>query len=254
MQGCDSFRQAKWFTRGRPAVPRLWVVHDEEYPERPDSAEQVQAFFANGSGGRKASAHACVDNNSVAGCVEWSDQAYHAGHGPTNRVSIGVEHSGYAHQTRAEWLDPYGIAMLDRSARLYAEVGWGKYRIPPRRVTGAALRAAVAGAGPGGICGHGDITAAFSISGGHTDPGPQFPWDHYLTLCLDYSNGSHPTTPHPEDDDVPYSSWPQKDKDALIADIRKALLYPLTGSQPAHPERDEEWMNMSKLANQIASK
>lgn len=249
MQGVDSFIQARHFKRGHTSR-QLWVIHDEEYPERPDSAERVGQYFASVT--RPASAHACVDNNSIVGCVDWKDTAYHAGASSANARSIGIEHSGYAHQTRAEWLDMYGLDMLDRSARLYADVGYSTFRILPYHLTLTQIRAICYGTDTTttGICSHGDITRALSIRGGHTDPGPNFPWDWFLARCQHYTLTPLP----PKDDDMGYADWSKTDKEAFIADIRKALLYPLTGSQPVHPEKDDEWMNLSKLANQIANK
>lgn len=54
-----------------------------------------------------------------------------------------------------------------------------------------------------------------------------------------------------EDDDMPYSTWPQEDKDALLRDIRKALLYDLTGSAPDLSAPASEWTNHSDLANDL---
>lgn len=59
-------------------------------------------------------------------------------------------------------------------------------------------------------------------------------------------------TPAPEDDDMPYTQWPQKDKDALIADIRKALLYDITGSKPVDPNKGP-WTNLGDVINAIKS-
>ena len=33
-----------------------------------------------------------------------------------------------------------------------------------------------------GIAGHVDVTLAKGIRGGHTDPGPNFPWDRFIQL------------------------------------------------------------------------
>jgi hypothetical protein len=185
----DGFIQAKNFSWGRSGVtPSLWVIHDEEYPERVDAAWDVARYFAR-QDAPNASAHACVDNRNAIGCVDWDDTAWHSGHGATNLRSIGIEHSGYASQSREEWLDEYGVAMLDRSARLFADVGHGLFGIPARWLTPAEVAA-----GQSGICGHADVTYGFGIYGGHTDPGVNFPTDYYIDLCNKYIGGETPDT------------------------------------------------------------
>lgn len=183
MDGVDGFLQAKNYSRDGGRSPNLWVVHDEEYPERPDAAWAVAQYFA-GANAPQASAHACVDDRNAIGCVDWRDVAWHSGHGGTNARSIGIEHSGYASQSREEWLDDYGMKMLDRSARLFAEVGHGMFGIPAVKLSPEQVAA-----GEAGICGHADVTYGFNIYGGHTDPGGQFPWDVYLDMCHRHIGG-----------------------------------------------------------------
>ena len=243
MIGCDSFKQAKWYTNKNRSSVSLWVIHDEEYPERPDSAEAVQSYFAQGS--RKASAHACVDNNSIAGCVDWADVAYHAGHGATNNRSIGIEHSGYAHQTRAEWLDPYGVAMLDRSARLFAQVGYGIYKIPPVKLSPADLKA-----GKSGILGHWDVSLAY-VPGGHYDPGPNFPWDYFIDLCKKYCFGDTVTPKPPEEDDM-YKNWDEESKKKFWDDFKLFAAPVITGSAVSKPS--DKQTNLGDVVNTINAK
>jgi N-acetyl-anhydromuramyl-L-alanine amidase AmpD len=65
--------------------------------------------------------------------------------------------------------------MLRRSAVLVADV-CARYAIPIYKLSTAEVLAGVRG-----ICGHADVTNAFR-KGDHSDPGPHFPWDHYLEL------------------------------------------------------------------------
>jgi len=204
VDGVDGYLQARNFTKNGSRTPNLWVVHDEEYPERPDAAWDVARYFAGGSA--KASAHVCVDDRNAIGCVDWRDIAWHSGHGATNNRSIGVEHSGYASQSREEWLDEYGMKMLDRSARLFAEVAYGIFGIPAVKLTPEQVAA-----GQAGICGHADVTYGFNIYGGHTDPGKQFPWDVYILMCKKHITGSS------EDDEVkPYIMIDPRDTKAWL--------------------------------------
>lgn len=174
-RGFIQFLQARYFTRalaGRSVD--LVVIHDMEYPEKPESAEWCAQFFAGAAGmtAPRASAHFCVDSDSVVQCVRTGDVAWHAM--SANRNGIGVEHAGYARQSRADWLDDYSRAELTVSAQLVARL-CKTHGIPVAYVDADGLRT-----GERGITGHADVTKAFG--GTHWDPGPGFPWDEYLAL------------------------------------------------------------------------
>lgn len=180
--GVYPFKQAAHYTKGRTASILWIVIHDMEVAETSKSAESVANVFANPNG-RVASAHLCIDNDSIVRCVHDADTAYHAA-GANNR-GLGIEHAGRAAQTRVEWLDAYGVAMLTRSAR--AAAAWCKaYRIPPVKLSAADLRA-----GKPGFAGHRDVEAAWP-STGHSDPGLNFPWDWYLARVKYYLNPPPP--------------------------------------------------------------
>jgi hypothetical protein len=166
------FVQARNYTRVGGRDINLIVVHDMEAPERLNTAENVAAWFA-GSTAPRASAHYNIDADSIVQSVRDMDVAWHAP--GANHNGIGLEHAGYARQSRAEWLDDYGLRMLRLSARLTAEL-CAKYEIPVRRVTYDGLRAGVRG-----ITGHHDVSLAF-VRSSHWDPGPDFPWDFYLEM------------------------------------------------------------------------
>lgn len=160
---------ARWFTRGRIKPVQLLVIHSAETPEMDNTAENVARYFATTE--TKASAHFTVDRNSVVQSVQLSDTAWHCKNANAN--GIGIEHAGRAKQTEAEWLDSYGIAMLDLSAKLCAEL-CDEYDIPPTLAEFA---------GPNdprvvkaGFTGHRDVPN----HGSHWDPGPGFPMAYYL--------------------------------------------------------------------------
>lgn len=198
MLGCDSVVPTTKQTLGN-AGRRLWVIHSEEGPEGPYSAERVAAYLANTD--RRASINACVDRNSVVGQVDWDNTAWHCGHGSTNAVSCGVEHDGYARQTRAEWLDPDGgMATLQRSAALFRLVGMDRYGIQPVHLTGAALVDCVMRGKGSGYCGHGDVTRAFAVRGGHTDPGDGFPFDLWAAWAVGHAAPPAVVTPEEGED------------------------------------------------------
>ena len=154
----------------------LIVVHTMEAVEKPDTAERVAAWFA-GPSAPMASAHYCVDADSVIQCVRESDVAFHAP--GVNHRSIGVEHAGYASQSAEDWADPYSLTMLRRSAELVASI-CRRHGIPVRLLDEAALTRHEAG-----ITTHAAVSRAFRRST-HTDPGKNFPLAEYLTMVLEH--------------------------------------------------------------------
>jgi N-acetyl-anhydromuramyl-L-alanine amidase AmpD len=166
------FIQARNYTRGRANPIDVIVIHTMESPEKPDTAESVAAWFA-GSTAPQASAHYCVDADSVVECVHDSDVAWHAP--GANHNGIGIEHSGRAAQGAAEWADDYSAQMLELSAQLVADK-CAKYDIPVVWLHPAELRA-----GRRGITGHAQVSEAFKRTD-HTDPGKSFPVQRYLAL------------------------------------------------------------------------
>lgn len=176
----DSFLQAKHYQPSTINRGIWWVViHDEEYPESVHSAEDIAQMFHTTS--RPASAHYCHDEDSTVQCVLEKDIAYHA---PPNTHSLGMEHDGYAKQSREEWLTDRGKRMLDRSAKKGADMAT-RYGIPLEKIDVAALKASKKG-----FCGHIDITNAFHLTT-HTDPG-NFPWDYYMERVRFFAGGGTP--------------------------------------------------------------
>ena len=177
------FLQATNYHAGRTRNIRLVVIHDMETPENGNGAEWCANYF-RGSGAPQASAHYYVDNNSVVQGVRERDTAFAAP--GANSDGIQIEHAGYAGQSRAQWLDPYGTAMLrDQSAPLVAAI-CARYGIPIRHLTADQLRSGCAG-----IVGHRDVNAVYRRSD-HTDPGPSFPWDQYLSWVKAAAGGKAP--------------------------------------------------------------
>lgn len=154
----------------------LWlVVHDMEAAESEKTAENVAKWFATpGNAAPRASAHYCVDADSIVPCVPEEHVAWAAKGG--NRQGVHYELAGYAAQSPDEWLDAYGKRMLNVAAPHMVDTcrRWG---IPLRKIGPADVANGVPG-----ICGHHDITVAFSVKGGHTDPGQGFPWSYLIDL------------------------------------------------------------------------
>jgi N-acetyl-anhydromuramyl-L-alanine amidase AmpD len=188
---------AKSFTPAARTAVDLVVIHTAEAHERPQTAENVAAWFA-GPQAPRASAHYTVDSDSVVQSVLEKDVAWHAG--PANGYSIGIEHAGFAAQTPAEWADAYSVAMLERSAQLVAEI-CKRYGIPVRRVSAEDLKAG--GERRRGICGHIDVTNGLTGGRGHWDPGPSFPWQSYLARVAELAGQRAPQ----EADADPPPAW-----------------------------------------------
>jgi len=165
------FIPARNYTRGRSGPIELIVIHAMEAFERPDTAEAIARWFA-GPDAPQASAHFCIDNNSIVRSVRDEDTAWHAP--GANHNGIGVEHAGYSAQTAAQWDDPYSHAMLWRSARLVASK-CSQYSIPAVWLSAKDLTL-----GRRGITSHWNVSLAFRRSD-HTDPGPNFPAERYVT-------------------------------------------------------------------------
>lgn len=194
------FVQATNYTAANRKAVDLIVIHTMEAAEKPNTAENVAAWFASANA-PKASAHFCVDSDSTVQCVSEEDVAWHAP--GANHNGIGIEHAGYAKQTGNEWADEYSTRMLERSAKLCAEL-CKRWNIPLKRVGPTDLRAG----GARGICGHVDVSKAFGKST-HYDPGVSFPWDRYLKLIElelfqfsgeveEANEKTDPAVPHPK--------------------------------------------------------
>lgn len=155
---------------------KKWVVlHSMEMAEALGTARHCAAYFAgqprSNSG---SSAHACIDNLETIQCVPWGSVAWHAP--GANQLGIGLEHAGYARQTAEQWLDSYGLAMLERSTWLCAQL-CQLFAIPVQVVDSAGLLA-----GTPGITTHALVSEAWPHRGAHTDPGVGFPLSHYVEL------------------------------------------------------------------------
>lgn len=189
----SSFVQAANFTPVASRTIDLVVIHDMEYPEALDAAEQVAQFFARQKKDPKtgSSAHYNVDTDSVVQSVAEHDVAWHAP--GANHNGIGIEHAGYAAQRAEQWADEYSDAELRLSARLSADL-CTRHKLPAVYVDAAGLLR-----GERGITTHWQVTLAFK-RGSHTDPGPNFPMAHYVGLVR--AALGQPIINRPEEDDV----------------------------------------------------
>ena len=169
------FISAEHFTIAHRAAVDWIVIHATQGAERLGAAEATAKRFAGvGQVAPLASAHYAIDPGEVIQMVQDTDVAWHCP--GANRRGIGIEHCGLSEQTPEQWADEGSEAELRQSAVLVAALclKWG---IPAQRLSPDDIRN-----GARGLAGHMDFTAAFSTPGGHTDPGGNFPWPHYLDL------------------------------------------------------------------------
>ncbi|MBB4867457.1 N-acetyl-anhydromuramyl-L-alanine amidase AmpD [Pseudomonas nitritireducens] len=157
---------------------RLIVIHSMEAPEKGDTAEAVAKYFATTA--TEASAHLCVDNNSIIQCVLDNDVAWAAP--GANHDGVHIELAGYAKQEEKEWLDAYSVLVLENAAEATAQYCL-KYLIPIRHLTDAQLNVK----SNRGIVSHAQVSKVFKKST-HTDPGSGFPWDHFMSRVLEKFN------------------------------------------------------------------
>jgi N-acetyl-anhydromuramyl-L-alanine amidase AmpD len=167
---------ARDFTRIVGKRPVKWIViHDMEAPEKGDTAESIGRYFQHPD--KPSSAHIGVDSTSIVQYVKDNDIAF--GAPGANSNGIHIELAGYARQTKNDWMDQFGLSMLERAADAVAQY-CHKYFIPASHITNVEL----ANDFPG-IVGHNQVSEVFKKSD-HTDPGPNFPWDHFMYRVASY--------------------------------------------------------------------
>lgn len=181
------FNQARNYTPVGNRQIDLIVVHDMQMAETGSSAEICAQFFA-GPNAPQASAHYTVDADSIVQCVRDMDVAWHAP--GANHQGIGIEQPGWANFATNEWLDPYGVAMMQKMAGLIRELA-DRYKIPI-----VFLRAADLRQGKRGITTHYECSQAFT--GDHWDPGPGYPMATLLEHVAGNPGPLPPSTPRPK--------------------------------------------------------
>lgn len=170
----------------------LILIHTNEGNHSPGlavdhTAEDLATYLdqANAAGDWK-SYHKICDDDSTVTYVPDSEASWSAL--AANMRSLNLCLTGWAHWSRAEWLthDP----MLRRAAIEVA--GWcHAHNIPPSKLAPVQV-----GANQRGCCGHGDWTIGKG-DGTHTDPGPEFPWDLFLSYVTGASGAAGTTTEEP---------------------------------------------------------
>lgn len=168
------FIQAKNYQKANRTEIDLIILHSEEAAETSTTSLNVANWFA-GNNAPNASSHYALDDGETIQCVKDEDIAYHAL--SANKFSIGIEHAGFARQTRDQWCDSFSTQMLKRSAKLTAHL-CKKWNIPVKYIDIDGLVNKERG-----ITTHANCTKAYN-EGNHWDPGPNFPVDLYITWVL----------------------------------------------------------------------
>ena len=201
---------------------RAVVLHTMEAPEGTSTAENVARYFAGGS--VVASAHACVDEDSVVVCLPPSAVAFAAP--GCNADGYQVEHAGYARQSPEEWGDAASLSMLRLSAAHTRAIAQ-QLGIPLRHLSDAELAN-----GESGFVGHDQVSRVYKKSD-HTDPGVSFPWAYYMALV----NGSDTITEpeHKEEEDMQF-----------IRSRQTGTIYAVTPLAVTPMKSAKTWMDMVK--------
>jgi N-acetyl-anhydromuramyl-L-alanine amidase AmpD len=161
----DNYAPAHWrpspnFTSQQRTIDCV-IIHDSEGLYEPSIV-----WLTGGT--PNASAHYILQSSDgdVTQMVHEADVAWHCGNWSYNVRSVSIEHEGYKNDP-ARW---YTDAMLEASAKLAAAL-CTKYNIPADRAH---------------IIGHAEVPDPGDphLFGGvdhHTDPGPGWPWQRYIT-------------------------------------------------------------------------
>jgi N-acetyl-anhydromuramyl-L-alanine amidase AmpD len=208
------------------------VIHDIEGP-----AESAVRWFQNPMA--KVSAHYVVGGTNGARVwqqVKERDIGWHAGNSDINGRSIGIEHDGYAYRPGFFNQDLY-----EASARLVRSIT-ARYQIPRDRQH---------------IIAHAEVPhptdpTKFGGRSAHTDPGPFWDWDYYMTLVRNdalLEQLAAPVIIHPGEKaqvslsmtntgDEPWPALPTARRDSgsgvVYVGVRPQQPFPLAASSPLY--------------------
>jgi hypothetical protein len=141
------------------------VIHSTEG----DTAEGAATWFADPAS--NGSAQLCVDDRECFRTLD--DDRIPFGAPGVNTNGFHIEHAGHSEWTREKWLTHEKTL---RRGAFKAAFHALKFNVPLRLLNANDLRQ-----GKSGFVTHATATLAFT-PGGHTDPGPGFPLDHYMDL------------------------------------------------------------------------
>lgn len=155
--------------RGGKQTPKAIVLHGTVSSDNAGTARQIATWW-NGPTSPVSSAHYTVDPKEIIQSVGDHTVAFHCGF---NQDSIAIEFCDEQQGPASRWQDADSQAILQRAARLVAQLMLA-YKIKLVRPTTAALKRK----GPHGVYGHNDSRLAFGGTT-HTDP-KDFPWEQFF--------------------------------------------------------------------------
>lgn len=160
----------------------LIIVHDIE-----GTASGAISRFQTPNQQASTQAVADTDNNRIVQMVDFADVAYGCGNYYYNQRGDQIELPGYSGK-------PYDSKAIDLAVK------FGAARAVKNNVPIVRRSLAEVVQGLRGFCGHQDIPDPNnpSLGGGadhHTDPGPTFPWDDFLSRVNALTKGQQPNAP-----------------------------------------------------------
>lgn len=214
----------------RSGNPQFIGIHTFEAPRTMTARAMAQYQQSPSAGG---SYHIVVDGKGES--ARENDDIYRpwAAGFTGNLRGMHLSFGAYASDSRALWLAH--DEQLREGARAVAF--WcRKYGIPVRFINATQLRN-----GEKGICGHHEVSLAWREVN-HTDPGPNFPWDVFLTYVKAYVGGTAaPAAPAPAAPAPAPAPQPVDPEtfDQTLSVIRQQLTGGANGGYPGWDQLDD---------------
>lgn len=190
------------------------VIHDIE-----GSAESAVGWFQNPQA--HASAHYVVSSTTgeIWQMVRERDIAWHAGNWDINLRAVGIEHEGFA--GRPGFYNPLEYEV---SAKLVRDIT-NRYKIPRDRTH---------------IISHAEVPnpkkpGSFGGANGHTDPGPYWDWNYFMTLVRNDArlvDFHYPAVIHPGEMLEAWATFTNMGDDAWPVNNAPRADVPATGGTP----------------------
>lgn len=140
------------------------------------SAEGELAYATRRPDG--TSSHFYGDIDSVVQSIDTKDRCGHAGSREGNENAVCFELTGANGWSRARWLTSIEWTLLGRVAAAVIRSHWPDGSFQVRRASVAEMKA---NPKVKALYGHDDMRQAWGGTT-HTDPGPNFPWDHLIAV------------------------------------------------------------------------
>lgn len=178
-------------------TPKIQVVLHTTENGANTTAENVANFQLGPQNTWKGAYHGLVDSRGVALRCNTDDQKVPAAGNASNTHGLHLSLVGYASWTREQWLEQE--KMLRRAARVVAD--WSKkHGIPARQLTAKQVAAK-----KWGITDHNGTRLAYGGTT-HTDVGPGFPWDVFMSYVDENLNGEN-QAPEIKEDKVTFKQF-----------------------------------------------